>query len=65
MQFKFDMKNMLEVVARSAFDTGSVRKLDTNKVDVECSVFGNVRSYGFEYLGNCQRLVVTPLTERC
>ena len=65
MQFKFDMKNMLEVVARSATDTGSKKKLETKQVEVDCEVFGNVRSYGFEYLGNCQRLVVTPLTERC
>jgi dynein heavy chain, axonemal len=32
---------------------------------VDFEVFGHVRSYGFEYLGNCPRLVVTPLTERC
>ena len=47
MQFKFDMKNMLEVVARSATDTGSKRKLETKQVEVDCEVFGNVRSYGF------------------
>ena len=65
MQFKFEMKNMLEVVYKSAFDSGSVRRLETNKLEVEGEVFGYTRQYGFEYLGNCPRLVVTPLTERC
>lgn len=59
------MNNAEEVVYKSAFDTGGRRKLETNKLEVDCEVFSNTRSYGFEYLGNCQRLVVTPLTERC
>lgn len=77
MQFKFELRGwkemgenrenncLIKVVARSATDTGSKRKLDTNKVEVGCEVFGHDRPYGFEYIGNCQRLVVTPLTERC
>jgi dynein heavy chain len=66
MQFKFELQHALEVVEKSALDTGSRRdKYETHKLEVTCEVFGNERAYGFEYLGSCQRLVVTPLTERC
>ncbi|CDW77756.1 dynein heavy chain axonemal [Stylonychia lemnae] len=40
-------------------------KVDTQKLEIACEVFNSQRLYGFEYIGNSSRLIVTPLTERC
>ena len=60
------MKGLQDAVHKSAHerDPSETGKYETQKLDVEFEVFGHVRRYGFEYLGNCPRLVVTPLTER-
>lgn len=40
-------------------------RINTDKLTVNIDVFQAPREYGFEYLGSCPRLVVTPLTEKC
>ena len=39
--------------------------VDKDEGDVKVEMVGTSLDYAFEYLGNVQRLVITPLTARC
>ena len=56
-----------EVTEESAFEWISQMRyeLNTNNNIVDVKMVNTIRKYGYEYLGNQSRLVITPLTDRC
>lgn len=70
IQFKYIM-DKLQQVFKAIFSSDLEKKKETwdyrveyNEIDIRLDVFNFSRSYGFEYLGNVPRIVITPLTLR-
>lgn len=57
----FDWISQLRYYVQDEYTKGK----DTFALEINVKMVNSNRLYGFEYLGNQTRLVITPLTDRC
>eukprot|EP01022_Parablepharisma_sp_SALTPOND_P028312 TRINITY_DN70784_c2_g1_i1.p1 TRINITY_DN70784_c2_g1~~TRINITY_DN70784_c2_g1_i1.p1 ORF type:complete len:4393 (-),score=612.94 TRINITY_DN70784_c2_g1_i1:3426-16604(-) len=61
------VRNLIEkkILDDTAFEWISQMRYNYEKDDVKVKMLTATLNYGFEYIGNSSRLVITPLTDRC
>ena len=62
---KIEAVNAFDWIAQMRYYWGTDPKNKKDTCPLKVKMVNSCLNYGFEYLGNIQRLVITPLTDRC